>query len=397
MKIHLNRQLLKAFFISASQLLSKGGKVHVTLAKGQSGTLYDVVQRSPADSWQIITMATYGDLVLKEAHPFNAEDFPDYYCNGYRSLEKAFHLQGAWTFIFAKAAPTIKYSIAPTTCINPEVLAYLHCPFVESQLTGAKDIVCEEIDLFAQFFSKEGETCLNVNRKHVETVCLCNEFDDWRTSVFLKHANCNLSALILCRKCCESIESVQRMVLINVPFTVKSIQSLLHFFSLGCKKIEVKHTLPIDDYITSDGNFLASVMSRENNALLAIDTKVFFQLKFNFPPFRPGGLLFPIPRDNEFEMTSLYPPSFCHHLSFWIPSSFNSSHFACCLRYAAGKLVKNFRLIDSFTCEITGRKSLCYAIEYQSLDSALNSEKAFDLQINVIGPFLERCLGVIIK
>ena len=403
MKIHLNRELLKNFFISATYLLRENGKVHVTLAQGQSGTPYDITQRRYTDSWQIIAMATYAELVLKKAHPFYPEDYPEYHCNGYRSLEKGFHLHGAWTFSFARA-PSIKHFIPSANThgfINE--LNLLHCPYVQNQLDEANDSMFEEMELFYQFLSIE-DTNLKVCRS-LQTLCFCeqdtNSDDQSKVIILEKHdPNYNFSSFLLCRSCSsERGQPVQRIVLINVPSTNERIQSLLHFFNRRCEQIEVKkHALfSTTDYKTCDGIIVATVLFKEScdnsSLLIAIDIEAFFQLKFNFPH---PSIPFPV-SCTDFGITSLYPPSFCHHLSFWIPNSFKHDQFACCLRYAGGKIVKTFRLINTYSCPTTGRISLCYAIIYQSFLSALNSETAFELQVNVIGPFLEKCLGIVIK
>ncbi|EFX68558.1 hypothetical protein DAPPUDRAFT_203237 [Daphnia pulex] len=117
MKLHLNRLLLKTFFASANLLLSEEGKILVTLCKGQSGTPYDT-ERKYGDTWQIIEMATYGELTLNEVHPFRSSDWPVYNSNGYRSLEKGFQLDEALTFIFFLATTPMLQLITPPKRLN---------------------------------------------------------------------------------------------------------------------------------------------------------------------------------------------------------------------------------------------------------------------------------------
>nr|CAD7265986.1 unnamed protein product [Timema shepardi] len=100
MKIHLNRELLRGFFKSVARLLSPGGRVIVSLCRGQGGTPADVPQRAWSDSWQVVEMAAHGDFVLAQVQPFHKHVFPGYTCVGYRSRNIGFHLEGALVHVF---------------------------------------------------------------------------------------------------------------------------------------------------------------------------------------------------------------------------------------------------------------------------------------------------------
>ncbi len=56
----------------------------MTLCRGQGGTLADEPPRQWSDTWQVVAMAVYSDLVLVDAVPFVAEDYPEYSCTGFR-------------------------------------------------------------------------------------------------------------------------------------------------------------------------------------------------------------------------------------------------------------------------------------------------------------------------
>ena len=56
----------------------------VTLAQGQGGTPADQPKREWANSWQIVAMAAYADLILCHTVPFVAQHFPEYSCTGFR-------------------------------------------------------------------------------------------------------------------------------------------------------------------------------------------------------------------------------------------------------------------------------------------------------------------------
>ena len=71
-------------FLSAADAIHPSGSVCVTLCKGQGGTPMDQPIRLWADSWQVVAMATYADLVLCKVEPFDAHLYSAYSATGYR-------------------------------------------------------------------------------------------------------------------------------------------------------------------------------------------------------------------------------------------------------------------------------------------------------------------------
>ena len=72
------------FSHSAAEVIRPGGFVCVTLCKGQGGTPMDQPIRLWADSWQVVAMATYANLVLHKVEPFDAHTYSAYSATGYR-------------------------------------------------------------------------------------------------------------------------------------------------------------------------------------------------------------------------------------------------------------------------------------------------------------------------
>ncbi|CAH1267856.1 FDXACB1 [Branchiostoma lanceolatum] len=105
-----NRELLRKVFISCAEVLSAEGQVYVTLCRGQGGTPADQPQRAWHNSWQAVAMAAEAGLTLTEVVPFCAENWEVYMPSGYRSRDKAFHIEGALTHIFRQSCP-----LAPVT------------------------------------------------------------------------------------------------------------------------------------------------------------------------------------------------------------------------------------------------------------------------------------------
>lgn len=118
MRIEKNRELLRNFFISASDSLKNNGLILVTLCNGQGGTVVDNPPRRWDDSWKIVEMAAHGNFVLKSVVPFAWSSFQNYAVTGYRSLDKQFHSAGALTHMFVKSEAPNGQNIAPKEKIN---------------------------------------------------------------------------------------------------------------------------------------------------------------------------------------------------------------------------------------------------------------------------------------
>lgn len=412
MKIHLNRLLLKNFFKSSSTLLSKDGRVLVTLAQGQGGTSFDVVKRKKEDTWQITTMASYGDLILDQFSYFTPEHYPEYTCNGYRSLEKKFNCHGAITFAFSQAPLTIK---TPPLTLNFEKTCppAVHCAHVQQQ--------SERIISTGSF--AEVEPCSNYFRKTyydslttfdgVQTICMCQRVSDidWRSDVLeeinylLSDKSCNLRSVLLCRKCCDSpnADPVQRIVSMCLPMS-DSVQLLLRFISSLCghsgdtseaclRQGVSRHYENVEEKL-----LVASVQDTSdssNDVIIALYIDAFLLLCASYPfsassAFQQFQCFLP-------PKISLCPPAFSHHLSLWVQPSFSHKQFACVLRFVCGNLLRRFRLIEEYQCNLSRRTSVCYELVYQSCFEALTSEQAFSFQLSTLGSLLERCFNATVR
>ncbi|XP_071958149.1 ferredoxin-fold anticodon-binding domain-containing protein 1-like [Antedon mediterranea] len=119
-RIQDNRELLRKFFISASQCLTNEGKVLLTLCNGQGGTPADKPQREWGNSWQVVSMATYADLILTHTEEFVAETFPEYNCTGYRGQGKGFNVNGGVTHVFKKF-PILQEPASSTILVHHKI------------------------------------------------------------------------------------------------------------------------------------------------------------------------------------------------------------------------------------------------------------------------------------
>lgn len=112
---------------------------------------------------------------------------------------------------------------------------------------------------------------------------------------------------------------------------------------------------------------------------------------------------------NRFKPFSRHPG--CHKdVSFWLRSSSNSAGGGLrssaqafhendvmeVVREVGGDLVEDVRLVDEFQHPSSGRKSLCYRINYRSLERTLRNREANELHERVKGDLVKK-LGVEIR
>ncbi|XP_074832859.1 ferredoxin-fold anticodon-binding domain-containing protein 1 isoform X2 [Carettochelys insculpta] len=84
-----------------------------------------------------------------------------------------------------------------------------------------------------------------------------------------------------------------------------------------------------------------------------------------------------------FKSFSLYPPSYVHDVSFWVPESkhFDEIAFHTIARCVSQETVISIQLLDSFQHPQTGQTSLCYRLTFQSCDKALTRQQVAEMQM----------------
>ncbi|CAG2250085.1 Ferredoxin-fold anticodon-binding domain-containing protein 1,Ferredoxin-fold anticodon-binding domain-containing protein 1 homolog [Mytilus edulis] len=91
--------------------------------------------------------------------------------------------------------------------------------------------------------------------------------------------------------------------------------------------------------------------------------------------------------DNSFEYSpvSLFPVMFDHDMSFWEneKKDFDEYTFFDVIRGVANDSVMSVKLIDTYVCDITGRKSRCYRLQFQSHDKVLSYDTSWKLQSKI--------------
>ncbi|KAJ6630809.1 hypothetical protein B0H10DRAFT_2160197 [Mycena sp. CBHHK59/15] len=86
-----------------------------------------------------------------------------------------------------------------------------------------------------------------------------------------------------------------------------------------------------------------------------------------------------------FQPYSKYPSCF-KDVSFWTSQNvtLHENDFCDLVRDVAGDLVEDVKKIDSFVHPKTNRTSLCYRINYRSMDRSLSNEEANEVQLQVV-------------
>lgn len=394
MKLHLNRLLLKEFFISASLLLKMNGQIFVTLCKGQSGTCYDSLQRKHEDSWQIIDMALHGDLILTQVHPFLPAEWPLYNSNGFRGRDQSFNTEGASTFIFRKANNQLHI---PNSNLN---VNQVHCQYVISCLDQKTKEIAEEIPLFEKVLKRKGETfkvCENIDK-----ICLCNKENDrnWIENILVKDDYYDLRSYVMCQPCWKSsLRPVKKMVVINCEIRDDAdvFLELVYNYCIQRKELNIinNNAVTTTNYEDNDACSVATTIEIANNiykhiTILYVDAFLQLWANCNVPDVNSPFLLY-------LKSKFFSAPVYCHDLCFWVPPTFSLKEFSCAIRYAAGDALKSFHLKDDYSCPKKKQRSMCFKMVYQSFSFTFTSQMAFYLQTKVIGPYLESSLNVRIR
>lgn len=101
-----------------------------------------------------------------------------------------------------------------------------------------------------------------------------------------------------------------------------------------------------------------------------------------------------------FKPFSRYPPCY-KDVSFWLPLGpearpFHENDLMEMVRETAADLVEDVKLIDSFTHPKTQRKSMCYRVNYRSMERSLENEETNTLHSSVVKRLVDE-LGIEVR
>ncbi|XP_032643926.1 ferredoxin-fold anticodon-binding domain-containing protein 1 isoform X4 [Chelonoidis abingdonii] len=99
-----------------------------------------------------------------------------------------------------------------------------------------------------------------------------------------------------------------------------------------------------------------------------------------------------------FKSFSLYPPSYVHDVSFWVPEceQFDEVAFHTIARCVSQETVVSIQLLDRFQHPQTGQISLCYRLTFQSCDKALTHQQVAEMQMQ-FRKEIQQCLQVTLR
>ncbi|ETW01844.1 hypothetical protein H310_06415 [Aphanomyces invadans] len=106
-KISKHREFLKEFFMSCQSVLAPGGQIWLSLCEGQGGTPADTLQRNEGDTWQVVSCAAAGAMLLLDVVPFPYAELSSlgYNSVGYRLQDRAFRSEFGLIHIFGQESP----------------------------------------------------------------------------------------------------------------------------------------------------------------------------------------------------------------------------------------------------------------------------------------------------
>ncbi|XP_063850295.1 uncharacterized protein LOC135094256 isoform X1 [Scylla paramamosain] len=420
MRIDLNRKLLREFFQSAVEVLECGGHVVVTLCGGQAGVPPDPVVRRWDDSWKVVLMASYADLVLRSIQKFSPDSFPGYTATGYRSLEKTFCQDGALMFMFqvCELSPEPLDAEATESVLlcdgcSIKLPAFLHSQlqmdimsdkssfagylysWVVGLLSANLTVYCQE----TLVFRKETQ-CMSLGK--CETVSICK--DQRECTIFchpsyrINEESLQLEPLVILFYSGDT-EMLESVLSQSVTLNVRNVS---HSFTPVARQLAVRDftdQMCFSDDQSCAGSVVCCVVSVaalarhcgvEEDEVWALGQSVSLC----------GDVL-------TFTQWSLCPVEYIYDLSFWdsiasggennalVSGTLNMTIDTIITNMGRGT-VKSYRLLSSYSHPVLGRRSHTYRIEYRSWHGALSDQGAKQVH-SQIGQQLEKCLGVEVR
>ena len=400
MKIKKNRDLIRNFAKNMVNYLNPNNKeavIIISLCGGQGGTPFDPIQRSEADTWQVVKVLSSANLQLISIGMFDIENYIDassesYKSYGYRGINKKFHVDKGVVHVFAQSKSISDLSL--TNNLNNSVYRQ------HQSLEGVKeDYARRKITQLCDHTTCIGRT-LKDFAQHLSKLC-ANEVDIPSEPLFLATSSfydieVEIGQLSLSTKVDEQV-TLKVIISENYKMNFEKCPLVVYILVLGCHSIETQVKNRFCDALLHEikkGELLFDVAKLVNCYLQQ-------EQKLNID--RCHSISLPWQKlwtDGK----SLYPPTYYHCLSFWLPNANNS-------RSNRDKLDDELLApvlwccgYDTvISCEITDiykedhRISNTLKIGYQSYHFALSSELALDIQVHSIAETLKTLYGIEIR
>lgn len=437
MKIHLNRLLLQMFLKSATCVLGQGGQVVVSLCAGQGGVNIDSKTRRWDDSWQLVLMASYADLVLTKLEPFDAENHLGYSATGYRSMEKGFVQQGSLIY-------TLEISRRQW---NPSVLLP----------DSTKDILCEgqfikvpcyvacklekvgfdDPNTLIGCISKliKGSCVLNFHTHTNEIILLENmslkDISEYCGTLKKSEVDSDIDLYHSCRLRKSKVFQIEPLLIFISQRKEVGLQDLfqedlyvnIHNTNKGFTP-KAKHIIWKDVIETSFAHQENNINSRDQSFTAESESYIKSLFIFNISTIAEAyfevdlGELWADGQKVKVESdlimyspASLCPLEYTYDLSFWetqesptnitniprtICNEFDPCRVEIIINNVAQESLVSYTLLSTYNDPVTSRKSYTYRIKYKCFSYALSDTLAKTIHCE-IGKKLEQLMGVEVR
>ena len=404
MKIKKNRDLLCDFSKNMVKYLNQRNKdavIIVTLCGGQGGTPFDPIQRSESDTWQIIKMLSSANLLLKSIGLFNIDDYINVDCEaydsyGYRGINKNFNVKHGVVHVFAKSKSIgdLKLEIRSNLVnFQSESLEKMKGEYVRRKIT--------------QVYDKTS----NIGQKLEHLIQYIRKSCDLKVALSSEPLRKSLSSFTLEKQVEELHVEELNLSLENGNSKIITIQIIVHEnFEMNFDRyplevyVLIRNCAAIKARIKQE--FFSALVENQCSELLfrladipncdwSNDKRLNIK-KSNNEAFQWQMLWS--------ESQSLYPPKYCHCLSFWLPDHDNShrngekldENLLSSILWCCGfDTVTSCEIVDIY--KENQRTSNTLRIEYQSYNFALSSEMALDIQVNSIAKALKTLFCIEIR
>ncbi|XP_034231472.1 uncharacterized protein LOC117639705 [Thrips palmi] len=422
MKINLNRDLLRQFFISASNLLSvPTGVILISLCSGQGADYLG--KRTWTDSWQVVDMAGHANLLLVECSPFQWSLYPMYSNVGYRSLEKGFHTKDAMvhTFVPVKKCLGDQLEVVTSYYQNGAIDSVASRPLFARKIkqnilenrASPSYFILEKLQIFARLQSKSivhhvGVSPLN-GRFQERDITLASQL--W------KNSKCDFylySCYVLngdLKEFSEAPIAIQTLCLGNgvVNMFLSSMTSLLADFNVtNCQKSVKDCSLnaagPKQFFLVQCdkpdvliAELYPSCCDSEPVLSIFIDALVTQLLSLKSWRQMWADCVHSDFNCRNSSITGIcpYPVPYTFDISFIIGEHFTEEKLYCVLWDLAGEFLINVFKVSEFTT--SNETSMCFRLTYLSYEHPMSRKTVLDFHQNILGKALKTILSVCIK
>lgn len=430
MKIHLNRMLLRNFFVSATDVLSNEGAVVVALCNGQGGTEADTKKRRWDDTWQVVEMAAYADLSLTCVEPFDCQCFPNYKSVGYRSRDVCFNTEFGVVHVFKKS--TCKFSVKVEESLacfkledfqsevftkslskvytsrlsmdpfksNSSAQAYLLRKLQHTIQESSNNINSEESTLIVvhETDCDDSLSCVQVDYDLMQHVKKFVENDNHR------NYDVNMIKLLCCNRLCEDFDvpPVSCKVLIfgrNIEIAItKYLKCLFDYFEIVTDYTE----FTMDNFICGDLHYIKEkfiiLLNETEIETYIIDVDKLAMLLFGLNNWRalwaPGASVHETLLKPVFNHVNMFSREYSFDINFCDSKDFLETKFFSVLWHVAADIIIGVKLLSVYKPLDSSRTYYCYRIHYKSYTIPLYRKRVIDIHQNIIGQILEKILNI---